>query len=29
MGLAAFILPFAFAVGAVLNWALRGLGVVL
>jgi len=29
MGLAAFIVPFAFAVGAVLNWALRGLGVVL
>jgi len=25
----AFIVPFAFAVGAVLNWVLRGVGVHL
>jgi ferrous iron transport protein B len=27
--MAAFIIPFAFFAGAVLNWTLRGLGVAL
>jgi ferrous iron transport protein B len=29
LAMVAFIVPFAFAVGAVLNWALRALGVHL
>ena len=29
LAMVAFIVPFAFAVGAALNWALRSLGVHL
>jgi len=29
LAMVAFIVPFAFAVGAALNWALRALGVHL